>query len=102
MTERWPQESLPVLDPIYRGDDATLKVTASFPQDIPDQGILAGDPYPLTGKEVYFTAKRKIVQTDAEAQFQKSTLTGAIVVRDAPDDHICDVQVDGEDTADMP
>lgn len=93
-------ESLPTLDSIYRGDDATITITATYPADIPEQGISAGDPYSLAGKQMWFTAKHKTREDDASAEFQKTDENG-ITARDAPNDHICDVEVVPSDTADM-
>lgn len=93
-------EILPTLDPIYRGDDATITIIATYPADIPEQGITAGDPYSLAGKQMWFTAKHKVAEDDTAAEFQKTDGDG-ITARDAPDDHICDVEVVPTDTADM-
>lgn len=93
-------EALETLDPIYRGDDRTIKITATYPEAIPDQDIEAGDPFSLDGLELFFTAKHKTVETDAEAVFQKTSEDG-ITVREAPNNHIADIQIAAEDTETM-
>jgi hypothetical protein len=94
-------DDLAVLDPIHRGDDRTIKVTATYPEAIPEQDIEAGDPYPLDGVPLYFTAKYKTTDEDVDAVFQKTSTAGAIVARAAPDNHICDIEIAAEDTEGM-
>lgn len=55
-----------------RGDSATFQVSIS--------GLTSSG---LTGCTLYFTAKRDISDTDANAQFQKSTTGGGITVTQA-------------------
>jgi hypothetical protein len=90
-------ETLETLAPIYRGDDRTIKITATYPEAIPDQDIEAGDPYPLGGLTLYFTAKFTAASVDEDALFQK-TSTDGITVRASPNDHIADVEITAEDT----
>jgi hypothetical protein len=93
-------EVLEILDPIYRGDDRAITVTATYPEAIPEQDIEAGDPYPLDGVTLYFTAKYTTKFSDEEAVFQKTSEDG-ITVRAAPNDHIADIQIAAEDTEGM-
>lgn len=93
-------ETLETLDPIYRGDDRAIKLTATYSEAIPDQGIAAGDPFYLDGLQLYFTAKHKTTEADEEAVFQKTSEDG-ITVREAPDNNIMDVQIAAEDTEGM-
>lgn len=96
-------ETLPTLDFIYRGDDVTLTVTATYPEDIPEQDVTAGDPFPLADKDIWFTAKHRTEEHDVSAEFQKTSGEGGgITVRGAPDDHIADIEISASDTADMP
>lgn len=85
---------------LYRGNDRVILATATFPEAIVDQGIEAGDPFPLTGKTVWFTVKRLYSDTDEEALFQKSTEDG-ITIREAPDDNVAEITIDRADTADI-
>jgi hypothetical protein len=82
-----------------RGDDRVATVTAAFPEAIPAQDVAAGDPYPLVGKTVWFTAKRRASDADADAVFQKKTGGGGITVRPSPDEHVAEVEIDAADTA---
>ena len=84
-------ETLETRDPIYRGDDRTIRITATYPEAIPEQGIEVDDPYPLDGVDLYFTAKYKMSFPDADAVFQKTSDDG-ITVRDSPNEHIADIQ----------
>ena len=93
-------ETLETLEPIHRGDDRTIRITATYPEAIPEQGIEVDDPYPLDGADLYFTAKYKTRDLDAEAVFQKTSDDG-ITVREPPNEHICDVQIAAEDTEGM-
>ena len=93
-------ETLETLDPIYRGDDRTIRITATYPEAIPEQGIEVDDPYPLDGVDLYFTAKYKTSFPDADAVFQKTSDDG-ITVRDSPNEHIADIQITAEDTEAM-
>lgn len=78
-----------------RGDDRVLRVTATYPEDIPPT-IVAGDPYPLKGKMVFFTAKRTVVEPDADAIIRKQT--GAGIEVDATNTNIARVVIDKADT----
>lgn len=101
MTPQLPPEDLPILDFIYRGSDAQIMLTCTFPTDIPEQGITAGDPYPVDDKECWFTGKHKTKESDAEAEFQKTSMAGNVIARASPDNHIVDVYLEPEDTEDM-
>jgi hypothetical protein len=86
-----------------RGDDRTLRGTATYPEAIPEQDIEAGDPYPLTGLSVWFTAKHDFSDADEDAViYATSAPGGGITVRPAPDAHVFDVEINGEDTQDLP
>lgn len=105
LTETLPPlapETLTTLDFIYRGDDVTLTVTATYPEDIPEQSVTAGDPFPLADKDIWFTAKHKAKEEDVSAEFQKTSgVGGGITVRAAPNNHIADIEISASDTADM-
>ena len=93
-------ETLETLEPIYRGDDRTIRITATYPEAIPEQGIEVDDPYPLDGVDLFFTAKYKTSFADEDAVFQKTSDDG-ITVRDSPNEHIADIQITAEDTEAM-
>jgi hypothetical protein len=93
-------ETLETLEPIYRGDDRTIRITATYPEAIPEQDIEADDPYPLDGVDLYFTAKYKTSASDEDAVFQKTSDDG-ITVRASPNEHIADIQITAEDTEAM-
>lgn len=86
---------------IRRGDDRVIVVTATYPEAIPDQDVEQGDPYPLTGKDMWVTGKLGLLDDDAEAVFQKTNGAG-ITVRGSPEEHIAEVRLIAADTADLP
>ncbi len=56
------------------GDDRTLRVSASWPVDVPELGVSEGDPYPLeTAQKVWFTAKLNRSDDDVQAVVSKTT-----------------------------
>ncbi len=81
-----------------RGDTHTIKITATFPEAIPEQSIAAGASFPLSGKTVYFTAKRSYQDTDDTIVVFKKTTTSGITVRANPNQHIADVAIAKVDT----
>lgn len=82
---------------MYRGNDRRILATATYPEDIPDEEITAGDPFPLTGKTVWFTVKKQYSDIDEDALFQKSTEDG-ITIRAEPNDNIAEITIDRADT----
>lgn len=40
-----------------RGDDRKIVMEAVYPEDVVEAGVAAGDPYPLDGATVWFTAE---------------------------------------------
>jgi hypothetical protein len=60
------------------GDTRRAKITATWPEAVPEFGAAEGDPYPLnTAQKVWFTAKTSPDQDDAQAPIKKATdLTG--------------------------
>ena len=101
-----------------RGDSRTLRVMATWPEDVPEAGATEGDPFPLSGKLLIFTAKTSTRLPDDDATFQKRsdgaspgivvgspTNTAAIEIETADTDSleqaktlVCDLQViDGTD-----
>lgn len=58
---------------IYRGDTVKLDLAVTS----------GGAVYPLTGSTIWFTAKRQYSDPDSSAVFQKSTLSGGIVITNA-------------------
>lgn len=81
-----------------RGNTRVLVVRAYYPEDVPEENIVAGAPFPLTGHDLLFVAKRSWA-VDAEIIFTKtSDVDGGIVVRDTPSDNYADVQIDPADT----
>lgn len=81
-----------------RGDRRTIKIVATYPEAIPEQSIVAGDPYPLTGKTVYFTARKKYKETIAPLIAKTSLTSGGITVRANPNTHIADILLVSDDT----
>lgn len=81
-----------------RGDGRTITITATYPEAIPAEGIAVGDPLPLGGKAVYFTAKASLVQDDDSGALFKKTTSDGITVRADPNDHICDIVLQEPDT----
>jgi hypothetical protein len=79
---------------IRRGDTRTFTATATYPPGHPQ----AGQPYPLTGKILYFTAKRSMDEPDSAAFFMKQVDDG-IQVLAPPNDHKARITVNGSDTA---
>lgn len=75
---------------ISRGDKRTLTITTTNPAD--------DTPYSLTGKTVWFTAKRSKQDLDAAALIAKST-AGGINVMGSPNEHKAVVTIDSADTA---
>src|SRR5215210_2960857 len=74
---------------IDRGDDRTLRATATH----------NGAPYNLTGKTIWFTAKRSPKDTDDQAVISKSTAGGIEI--DDTDNNVCLVRIAGDDTASL-
>lgn len=71
---------------IERGDSRTLRATATY----------QGSPYNLTGKTIWFTAKRSPKDSDDQAVIRKSTGSG--IDLDVTDNNVCLVHIDGADT----
>ena len=65
------------LEEMTRGDDRTIEIVAAWPNAIPALGIAEGDPFPLDGKLLYFTAKFDRDQPDSAAVFQKNSTDNA-------------------------
>lgn len=86
---------------LKHGDDRVLILTATYPEAISEQDIAAGDPFPLTNKELWVTAKRSERDSDEDAVFQKTTADG-ITIRANPNEHIAEVAIDAADTASLP
>jgi hypothetical protein len=89
------------LDAIKSGDDRVVQITTTWPHDVPSAGAEAGDPYPLDGKTIWFTAKRNMTDLDVDAVFQKTTETGGGIEVDATDTNIAYVTIDSSDTANI-
>jgi hypothetical protein len=82
-----------------RGDSRRIRITATWPEDVPEYGAVEGDPYPLSGKLCAFTGKTKLNLSDADAVFKKTSDPGdGITVRPDPDDNVADVEIAPEDT----
>jgi hypothetical protein len=77
-------------DPITRGDDATLTVTIRDTE---------GDPYPLAGKTLWFTAKKKLSDPDEVAVISKTTGEGIELLGGTGQ---AVVRIDAADTANLP
>lgn len=88
------------IDEITRGDGRTLTITATYPEAIPGQNIAAGNPYPLTGKTIWFTAKRRISDADADAVISKKTGAGIEVL--AGQTNKARITINATDTDDLP
>lgn len=67
-------------EPIKRGDGRTFVLVATYPFSIPGEDIQEGDPFPLNGKTVWFTAKRHFDDDDSEAVIAKKTGEGIEVL----------------------
>lgn len=83
---------------LYRGNDRRILAVATYPEDIPDEDITAGDPFPLSGKTVWFTVKRLYSDIDEDALFQKSTEDNGITIRADPDNNVAEITIDRADT----
>lgn len=59
---------------MFRGDTPTFQLTV-LNRDL--------NPFDLTGYSIWFTAKRNLDDSDINALFQISTITGHIIVTDA-------------------
>jgi hypothetical protein len=79
-----------------RGNDRTLRITAYYPEDVPEVDALEGDPMPLTGRALWFTAKIEKDDPDPGV-FQKTDIAG-ITPRDAPANNVADVEIARADT----
>lgn len=77
---------------IFRGDGDTLSVPVTQPDGT--------TPYSLTGKDIWFTAKRHISDSDLNAAISKTTEDGIEI--DSEDDSLAIVTLSGEDTEDFP
>lgn len=80
-----------------RGDDRTVRVTATWPEDVPELGVSEGDPYDLTGKRVSFEGR---FSRDEEDPFLLKTtdVGGGVEVRPAPAENVCLVEITSDDT----
>jgi hypothetical protein len=85
-----------LLEEMKSGDSRELEIEAAWPEDVPSAGAEAGDPYPLEGKTVWFTAKKSRASPDAEALIQKTTEDGIDV--DPIDTNKAYVTIDSADT----
>ena len=83
------------------GDDRTVRVTATWPEDVPEAGATAGDPYNLSGvNEIWFTAKLSRDDDDLQAVFQK-TLSGDGIRLASAGSNVCYVDVQAADQAEL-
>lgn len=81
-----------------RGDDRILKLTATWPEALPPS-IAQGDPYDLSGKALWFTAKLRKTDADANAVFQKTHLSGISVNPQKSNE--ARIEIKGSDTASL-
>jgi len=80
------------------GNDRVATVTCAYPFAIPEQGIEAGDPMPVTGLAMWFTAKHNEADPDPGV-FQKTSGVGeGISARPPPNNHVAEVAFDRSDT----
>lgn len=86
---------------IARGDGRIIEVTATYPIDIPLQGITAGDPYPLDDKTVYFTARNKYNEAATITPVIAKTSGSGITALAAPNNHIANITITSDDTEDL-
>lgn len=61
-----------------RGDDRTIVLEATWPEDVPELGKTEGDPYDLSGKEAVVEAWADL--QDPGPSFAKNELGGALTV----------------------
>jgi hypothetical protein len=63
------------------GDTRRARLTATWPEDVPEFGVTAGDPYPLSQAEsIRFTAKFSESNDDTQAVVTKYYPGGGITV----------------------
>lgn len=86
---------------VPRGDGVTIKVTAAYPDAVPEQNVDAGDPYPLSGKTLYFTARNRFNEASTVVPVFAKTTGSGITVRSDPNDHIADITIASDDTEDL-
>lgn len=83
------------------GDDRTVKIIATWPIDVPELDVSTGDPYDLTTvTEIWFTFKRTVLETDAEALLQKRLTLGDIDIDD-DDNNVAYMKLAREDIEDL-
>lgn len=85
------------MEAITHGDSRRLRVTATYPEAVPDTPIVAGDPFPLTGHTCRFTARLRI--TDETAVFVKSTAVGIAILTP---NNIAEIAILPTDTLGLP
>jgi len=76
---------------MIRGDDREIVIEAVYPEDVPGEGITAGDPYPLAGATVWFTAE------SLRAAIAKKSGAGI-----ATSGNIATISIDATDTDNLP
>lgn len=79
------------LEPITRADDRTITVTLTD---------LAGQPFDWTGSKLWFTAKRLVGDSDANAVIQKTSDPGGGIT--FPAAGTAKIEIDSADTASLP
>ncbi len=63
------------------GDDRVAIIEATWPVDVPEDNITAGDSYPLEEvSKLWFTVKRSVKDTDEDAVFQKTYPAGGVEI----------------------
>ena len=84
------------LNPIKRGDTRKIKITATWPEDVPELGATAGDPYSLAGKEI--SAEFRDDRENPSPLIEKTDQSG-IQVQPAPDDNVALIELASTDTS---
>jgi hypothetical protein len=87
-----------LLEAMKSGDSRELEIETAWPEDVPSADAEAGDPYPLEGKTVWFTAKKSRASPDADALIQKTSEAGGGIEVDPTDTNIAYVTIDSADT----
>lgn len=83
---------------VARGDGVSIKVVATYPEAIAEQSIAVGDPYPLSGKAVYFTARNRFNEASTVTPVIAKTVGSGITIRSSPNGHIADIAIASVDT----
>lgn len=75
-----------------RGDDREIVVEVAYTEDFPAVGIASGDPYPLTGATVWFTAESSV------GAISKRSGSGIEISGSEAAENVATITIDAADT----